>query len=93
MKDPLFYILEGTWIYEGEGEQYSGGTPVVGLGDVSEPLLASSIPDLHFDGFVLVVDDFGFEIDSDGGGVAGVKSLIGEACDEGCLAYSSVSDD
>jgi hypothetical protein len=39
---------------------------VVGFGDVSEALLTGSVPDLKFDFTVVEIDEFLFEIDTDG---------------------------
>ena len=93
MHDPLFYVLEGTHIYEWEGEENAWGSSVVGLGDVSEPFLAGGVPDLQFDGFIVVGDNFGLKIDSDSCGVGWVESLIGKSSDEWGFSNSSVPND
>ena len=43
------------------------GSFIKGLGDVSEPLLACSVPDVESDGLALIVNPFDFKIDPNGG--------------------------
>lgn len=85
--------MEGANIGEREGEQNACGSSIVGLGDVSKSFLTCGVPYLQFDCFIVIVDNFRLEVDSDGGSVGADKALIGEACDERGFAYSSVSDD
>lgn len=82
MRDPLFDVLEGANIGEGEGEQNACGSSIIGLGDVSKSFLTCGVPYLQFDCFIIIVDDFRLEVDSDGGGVGADEALICEACDE-----------
>lgn len=82
MRDPLFDVLEGANIREGEGEQNACGSSIIGLGDVSKSFLTCGVPYLQFDCFIIIVDDFRLEVDSDGGGVGADEALICEACDE-----------
>ena len=84
--------MEGAHIYEGEGEENARGSSVVGLGDVSEPFLACGVPDLQFDGFVIVGDDFGLEIDSDSCGVGWAEPLVCKSGDKWGFADSSISN-
>lgn len=53
-------------------------TFVVGVDDGSESLLASSIPDLHFDYFLINIDWLESEIDTDGDHVVLVEVIICE---------------
>ena len=66
---PFFYILEGDSICDGEGEYDACRSLVVGLGDVLEAFLASSVPDLQFVLLVLEVDGLDLEVDPDRGHV------------------------
>ena len=53
-------------------------TFVVGVGNGSESLLAGGVPDLQFDVFVIGVDGFEAEINTDGGHVVFVELVVGE---------------
>lgn len=63
------------WIYE----QNPCCTLVVGLGYSPEPLLPCCIPHLQLDPFVLELDDFCTEVNSDGWDVCGGEVVAGVA--------------
>ena len=55
------------------------GSFIKGLGDVSEPLLACSVPDVESDGLALIVNPFDFKIDPNGGEILSLESIIAVA--------------
>lgn len=56
-----------------------GSTFVVGVGDGPKPLLASSVPDLQFDVFVVGSDSLESEVYADGGHVVLVELVVCES--------------
>lgn len=56
-----------------------GCTFVVGIDNGAEAFLPSCVPDLHFDNFLIDVDRFKSEVDSDGDHIVLVKIIISEA--------------
>lgn len=65
--EPVFDVLEGLLVSDVVGKDDSMSTFVVGGGDGLEALLASGVPDLHFDGLALHVEGPDLEVDANGG--------------------------
>ena len=52
---------------------------IISLGDISVPLLASSVPDLKFKPMIFYIDSFYLEVDSDSGDVVLFKLITAES--------------
>lgn len=61
---PIVDIVEGGAVIYRVGHDDAHGALVVGLGDCAEPLLTSSVPDLHLDLFALDLNGLDFEINA-----------------------------
>ena len=66
---------------------------VVGVGDGAEALLASGVPQLQLDDFILTLEGQNLEVYANGGNIVRVPVLIGVAVEQGALANAAVSDD
>lgn len=60
--------------------------------DCPEPLLASGVPDLQFDGLAVQLDGADLEIDPNGGNVRLGVCVVGETEQETGLAHAGVSN-
>jgi hypothetical protein len=91
--DPAANILEALLVVDSIGQDDTSCTFVVGLGDVAEPLLPSSVPDLQFDFGLIRNDGLEFEVNSDSGDVALLEDSVTEFSEKVCFSYSAVADD
>ncbi len=90
---PSFNICEGVTVGDWEGENDARCPLIVGLCDVLEPLLPSSIPNLQFVPFPLYCDWFDFEVYPDGGHIGLFELILAESGDEVGLSDPTVPDD
>lgn len=73
-------------------EQGADGTPVVGGGDGTVPLLTSGIPDLCLDGLGVYLDGSGGELDADGRLGVQVELISRESTQQVGLSDARVSN-
>jgi len=90
--DPVGYIVVGTSISYRICQDDSGRSFVIGLGYVPESLLPSCVPDLHFDPFVVNIQHFYLEVDTNGSYIVFFEDSLAEVGQEVCFANSTVSD-
>lgn len=62
--EPQLHISKGFLIINRVNQNYSRRSFIVGWGDSPISLLSCSVPDLHFDFFVIHNHSFNFEVDS-----------------------------
>jgi hypothetical protein len=62
--DPFFQIFEGSWSGNIIDQKGTVGTPIICTCHRPVPLLASSVPDLYFDWFVIDHDRLGSKLHS-----------------------------
>lgn len=74
--DPVLYILKGLPLVNGICEDYSHGSPVVGLSDGLKFFLASGVPDLETYSMFADLYGFDFEVDADRCKMRGHKVVI-----------------
>jgi len=91
--DPSSDVFETLLVIDRVGQDYACCSFVVGLGDVFEPLLPSSIPDLQFHLGSIDIDGFKFKVDTDGGYVAVFEDSVAKFSEEDGFAYPAVTDD
>jgi hypothetical protein len=89
---PVFDVGEGGGRVDGVSQYDDQRTLVEGSGKVFELLLASGVPDLQLDLVLLDLEGFDFEVNSDGRGVGGLKTVVAVAQQDIGLAYPAVSD-
>ena len=75
---PSLYIRERTGICDWVGEDNPCCSSVVSLGDVLEPFLPRSIPDLHLDLFIFDHQWLDLEVDSYGGNISVFEMIFAE---------------
>jgi hypothetical protein len=85
--------LESFSIVDGIYKHHSSGTLVISLSDCLESLLASSVPNLHFDLDIVDINGFNFEIYANRGDVGNFVLLIGVAQKNVGFTDSGVADD
>lgn len=67
LSHPTINVLKGASIDDGISEDDAGRSFVVGLSDILEPFLASSVPDLELVSAIANSHGFDLEVDSDSG--------------------------
>lgn len=97
LQPELLYLLEGTGIcYVIDNDDglriwiMDKVTSIICTGDGSEPLLSSSIPNLHFVPFLVNFDGFDFKVDSNSRHIGILKMILTEPGDQVCLSHSTV---
>ena len=85
-------IAEGLFVINGVDKEDSYGPLVVGLIDVFEAFLASSIPYLKFDFNILNGDDFDFEVNAYCGSVVGFELIIAESKEDVGFADAAITN-
>ncbi len=73
---PLLHSREGITVCDVENNDNSVGASVVALSDCFEPALASSVPDLQLDLFVVELDLVDLEVDTDSGHLLFFKLVV-----------------
>ena len=89
---PFLYVLETLDWGEVENQENSDGAFVVGSGNGSKGFLSGCVPDLHFDFFVLDIEDLGPELDSKGRLVLAVEPSFDHAHEHAAFADAGVAD-
>ena len=87
----IFFWLEMDLLSDVVDEEDSDCWTVVWSSDRSEILLACSVPDLEFDGFIAEGEDSWSKLDSKSDLVVMVHALFHELSDNATLSYSSIS--
>ena len=85
-------IFEGLWLREVIDNDSSNGSSIVGIGNGSESLLSSCVPNLIFDGFVFEMNGLGGELDPNGGFRIHGKGVLNKAGEEISLSNARVSN-
>ena len=87
----IFFWLEVGLLSNVVDEEYSNCWTIVWSSDRSEILLACSIPDLEFNGFIVEREDSWCKLYSESDLVIMVHALFHELSDDAAFSYTSVS--
>lgn len=87
---PLLQVFEGGGPSDVVDQQGPHCSSIVGASHRPVPFLASRVPDLHLNGLAVNLDDFGGELDPDGGFAFEVELVFGESRDDVGLPHSRV---
>jgi hypothetical protein len=95
---PVPHVLEGSPIVDSVDDDDARGAFEVGISEGAEAFLPGSVPELQFDASLIVLvidcglDDFGAEVDADGGRVCHGVVLVDEAQQQVGLPHCRVAD-
>ena len=78
--DPVCYVVERSTICDGIGQHNSCCTFVVCLRDISESLLTGSIPNLHFYSFIINIQHFYLEVDTNSCDIVLLEYSLAKVC-------------
>jgi hypothetical protein len=86
------YVIEGFRVRDGVGQNDAVCTLVIGLGDVSIPLLPCRVPDLELEPVVIDSDGLDLKVDSYSRHVVLFKFVVGKSHQNVCLPHPTVPD-
>ena len=89
--DPGLNVRKTVGVGDGIGEDNAMRTLVEGLGDVPEPLLAGSVPDVERYLRPFKLDPLDLEVHANGTEVVGLKGVLAVAYEQTCLSHSAVA--
>jgi len=92
LSEPLLHVVEGDFVGDVIDDDDPVSASVIRTGDGTEPLLASSVPNLQLDRFAVDVESSYFKVHTNGADVRVGVGVIGESKEEARFSHSRISN-